>query len=320
MRVTFSTSAALALIAALGFGSLATTPASAGQRHWFYQNYDRYDDRAYYDDEGYDDDEDEYVVYAPPPRRIRRERLRRKLRQQAALRRQNRLRRQGRQRLDDARRNGQNGQYEHDDRYVAPRLRQTSRPAPQKRLRLSYVPLPRTKPYHLVPQVSVLKTATNPQTGRRITIDNGSKPSDFDQRPVWKANPAEKTVSKKDIEVAKLPKINAVKPKINTVKNAFAPAATKPKTKTTFKPIRIKVVKTPTATKPRKPRKPRKLTANQLSCDKAKTIVSDFGFSDITPRTCTGTVYDFNAKRDGKPYSVKVSSLSGELKGVKKIK
>lgn len=317
MRINFS---ALALATVVG---LAATPASAQQRHWFYQDYDRYEDQAYYDDERYYDERDEYFAPSTPLHRLQRQRLRRQNLRKGRLRRwakrnavrraQRRNTRRNRERLFDAWQNGQNGQYSQDDRYVAPRRQQASRPAPQKRLRLSYVPLPRSKPYHLIPTAPVIKTATNPQAGNRITIGtigNGTKPADFDQRPVWKANPAKKPASKKDIEIASLPKAKIIK-------KATAPRGTKPKTLAPFQPIRIEVVKKPIKAKPRNPRK---LTSNQLSCNKAKTIVSGFGFSDITARTCTGTVYDFNAKRDGKPYSVKVSSLSGELKGVKKIK
>jgi len=34
--------------------------------------------------------------------------------------------------------------------------------------------------------------------------------------------------------------------------------------------------------------------------------------------TCSGKVYAFNATRDGKPFSVKLNSSSGELTEVKK--
>ena len=59
-------------------------------------------------------------------------------------------------------------------------------------------------------------------------------------------------------------------------------------------------------------------TTGTLSCGKASKIVSDYGFNDVTPTSCGGKVYAFQAKRDGKPFSIKVSSASGELTEVKK--
>jgi hypothetical protein len=55
-----------------------------------------------------------------------------------------------------------------------------------------------------------------------------------------------------------------------------------------------------------------------VSCDKATKIVSDYGFSKVKATSCTGKVYAFNAQRDGKPFTVKLSSASGELMEVKK--
>lgn len=53
--------------------------------------------------------------------------------------------------------------------------------------------------------------------------------------------------------------------------------------------------------------------ANQISCSKAKKIITDYGFSDVTKITCKGKAYDFKAKRDGTPFKITLSSLSGEL-------
>lgn len=66
------------------------------------------------------------------------------------------------------------------------------------------------------------------------------------------------------------------------------------------------------------PPKP-KIAKPALTCDKAKAIVADFGFTDIEPQTCKGKVYAFGAKRDGKSFSVKLSSTSGELTEVKRL-
>ena len=84
-----------------------------------------------------------------------------------------------------------------------------------------------------------------------------------------------------------------------------------------------------TATKPAKPAKPvaessaaPKKTASKaqgLSCDKATSVVSGYGFSSVTPSSCSGKVYAFNATRDGKQFAIKLDPASGELTEVKKL-
>jgi len=56
-----------------------------------------------------------------------------------------------------------------------------------------------------------------------------------------------------------------------------------------------------------------------LSCEKAATVVGGYGFSGITPSSCSGKVYAFNATRDGKTFAIKLDSASGELTEVKKL-
>jgi hypothetical protein len=60
-------------------------------------------------------------------------------------------------------------------------------------------------------------------------------------------------------------------------------------------------------------------TATAMSCDTAEKIVSGFGFANVTPTTCTGQVFAFNATRSGKAYVIKLSSASGELTEVRKV-
>lgn len=55
-----------------------------------------------------------------------------------------------------------------------------------------------------------------------------------------------------------------------------------------------------------------------ITCAKAGQIVSGYGFKSVESVTCKGQVYAFNATRDGKPFSVKLNSASGELTEVKK--
>jgi hypothetical protein len=65
--------------------------------------------------------------------------------------------------------------------------------------------------------------------------------------------------------------------------------------------------------------KPKAAARLALSCDKAKAIVSDYGFTDIEAQSCKGKVYAFGARRDGKSFTVKLSSSSGELTEVKRL-
>ena len=53
---------------------------------------------------------------------------------------------------------------------------------------------------------------------------------------------------------------------------------------------------------------------------KAGEIVSGYGFKSVEQVSCKGQVYAFNATRDGKPFSVKLSAASGELTEVRKLK
>lgn len=56
-----------------------------------------------------------------------------------------------------------------------------------------------------------------------------------------------------------------------------------------------------------------------LTCEKATSVVSGYGFSSVTPASCSGKVYAFNAQRDGKTFAIKLDPKSGELTEVKKL-
>ena len=56
-----------------------------------------------------------------------------------------------------------------------------------------------------------------------------------------------------------------------------------------------------------------------LSCEKAGSVVTGYGFSSVTPSSCEGKVYAFNAQRDGKSFAIKLDPKSGELTEVKKL-
>jgi hypothetical protein len=75
----------------------------------------------------------------------------------------------------------------------------------------------------------------------------------------------------------------------------------------------------PYVEQPAPPPKPKAAAKPALSCDKARAIVAGYGFTNVEPQTCKGKVYAFGAKRDGKSFSVKLSSSSGELTEVKRL-
>jgi hypothetical protein len=78
--------------------------------------------------------------------------------------------------------------------------------------------------------------------------------------------------------------------------------------------------KSKAAAKPAKPAAKKKTAAAAgLSCEKATSVVTGYGFSGVTPSSCSGKVYAFNATRDGKSFAIKLDSASGELTEVKKL-
>ena len=111
------------------------------------------------------------------------------------------------------------------------------------------------------------------------------------------------------------------KPEVKKVK--AKPVIAKPakiKKVASLQPTKKPTVKKPTAVKPIAPKpiikEASKPATNQISCKKARNIIIDYGFSDVKEITCKGKDYDFNAKRDGKPFKITLSALSGELKKV----
>lgn len=98
----------------------------------------------------------------------------------------------------------------------------------------------------------------------------------------------------------------------------------KQKQKERQKQIQKQKQKSKTAAKPAKPAEPKKTAAKTpaasgLSCEKATSVVTGYGFSSVTPSSCSGKVYAFNATRDGKSFAIKLNSANGELTEVKKL-
>jgi hypothetical protein len=92
-----------------------------------------------------------------------------------------------------------------------------------------------------------------------------------------------------------------------------APAPRKQKVQAAAKKPAVDNVKTASIDKA--PEKPK---GKLIACSKASTIVSDYGFSDVKSTDCQGQSYAFTAKRDGRPYVIKLSAVSGELTEVAK--
>lgn len=96
-------------------------------------------------------------------------------------------------------------------------------------------------------------------------------------------------------------------------------------------PAKPKVVKPPaqaTAKPPANPALPQKaastvaakpLAEGPLSCEKATSVVSGYGFSSVEATSCSGKVYAFNAKRGGNSFAIKLDPASGQLTSVKKL-
>jgi len=95
-------------------------------------------------------------------------------------------------------------------------------------------------------------------------------------------------------------------------------------------PAKPKVVKPPAtsaAKPPANPALPQKAAASPakplpegpLSCEKATSVVSGYGFSSVEASTCSGKLYAFNAKRGGNSFAIKLDPASGELTEVKKL-
>jgi hypothetical protein len=60
-------------------------------------------------------------------------------------------------------------------------------------------------------------------------------------------------------------------------------------------------------------------SAKPIDCGKGATIVSGYGFSTVTNKTCSGATYVYGATRGGNNFEIQVSSATGELTAVKKL-
>jgi hypothetical protein len=56
-----------------------------------------------------------------------------------------------------------------------------------------------------------------------------------------------------------------------------------------------------------------------LDCEVARTVVSGYAFSSVSPTNCSGPVYAFEATRANKTYAVRLSASTGEIVNVQKL-
>jgi hypothetical protein len=59
--------------------------------------------------------------------------------------------------------------------------------------------------------------------------------------------------------------------------------------------------------------------AAPVRCEWARSIVSGYAFENVEAKACEGSMYDFEAMRGGKRFSIQISALNGELIKVQRI-
>jgi hypothetical protein len=78
---------------------------------------------------------------------------------------------------------------------------------------------------------------------------------------------------------------------------------------------KAKIIK-PALVKP-VPAKP--IASKTIGCTAGAAVVTGYGFGEVKPKACTGTIYAYTAARDGKVYEIKLTAASGEITDVKKL-
>jgi hypothetical protein len=57
-----------------------------------------------------------------------------------------------------------------------------------------------------------------------------------------------------------------------------------------------------------------------IGCEKARDILTEYGFKDIKAEVCAGAILGFSASRDGKPFSIRILSANGEFEEVRRLR
>lgn len=143
-------------------------------------------------------------------------------------------------------------------------------------------PVPRSKPEHRQPKVATREASAS---------ETGQRPADT------------------DIVTGSLAPVTP------------GPETASPETATPAKrnpPREVAAVSAPAAAEQAERQPAAANAAGKVSCEAAAGIIGDFGFSDVRAKQCDGQVYDFDATRDGKGYSIKLSAADGELTEVRR--
>jgi hypothetical protein len=61
-------------------------------------------------------------------------------------------------------------------------------------------------------------------------------------------------------------------------------------------------------------------TDKSIGCEKARDILTEYGFKDIKGKVCTGITLGFSASRDGKPFSIRILAANGEFEEVRRLR
>jgi hypothetical protein len=62
-----------------------------------------------------------------------------------------------------------------------------------------------------------------------------------------------------------------------------------------------------------------KVQSKKVDCSKGASIVSGYGFSGVTSKSCGGDTFTYAATRSGKNFEIQVNAASGELTNVKRL-
>jgi hypothetical protein len=57
-----------------------------------------------------------------------------------------------------------------------------------------------------------------------------------------------------------------------------------------------------------------------IDCEKARDILTEYGFKDIKAEMCIGATLGFSASRDGKPFSIRILAANGEFEQVRRLR
>ena len=123
----------------------------------------------------------------------------------------------------------------------------------------------------------------------------------LEKRQVGRKQGAKKNIAR--VEVLAKPKTKAavvVKPKTITPPDL--------QTASLSNPVEI--------TKP----KAKTVVGKTIGCTAGAAVVTGYGFAEVKPKACTGSIYTYTAARASKVYEIKLTAASGEITDVKKLK